>query len=738
MFYPATGQLIRPNRLERVKDEKYHVEYARWAVGGMSSQAYTYFLQKTFVNWQFYQGNQWHGEDLTQFLLDESGEIRNRIKLTRNIIRPLAHFYKGMASKMAMNGKAEAFSPHAINRRETELARMKFYSKASQDAPQYRDMMEATLPVGRNEDEVEALHSNVFVDEVEEHSNELLTYIKNDIKIDRIKSQLALYLAISGLSVYKGYNYNGTYNGKAINPMFFFWDTNAKEEDLSDAAYMGESNLMDATSILEQWQPSAENAKWIENASRNNSQNIPAYNIFSSIMGNTSANTLVHEVYWNDCEKQEYGWIRDESNYPLFTKINALDSKYKDKDLIEPPEEYVQRYKEKGIVLKKKEKIYVDIVRRCVFIPCEYVGSPKGKDIVLEYGPLEYQDKNSYNISPSKYPYKCGTWSLFNGLVSSPVDDIIDTQRMQNRLLSAAEAIINNAGSSGAIIDKDAASDTQGGEAEIVNAIHRGKTVFVDSKRMGMTNVVGKYDNTVGQGPMKMFDIVDKLQNGNVEITGVNKAMNGTENGSGLLNGVTDTKINQGSIVIEPFFNVVGNVLEDACKDMITVGMKIYADNPRQLAIITGDKGAKIIKITKDMRLEDFRMKIKLEMPDSQAATSTNEQMVALLQIGLIDRDTFVDLYNRGDATMLGRAVRDYSKKLRHAEILKQRNDEVQAKHQEEVRQELLKELERQKKEAKTEERIKQIEEQEARLTEIDHRGMWSIEKTKAQAKFKR
>lgn len=76
----------------------------------------------------------------------------------------------------------------------------------------------------------------------------------------------------------------------------------------------------------------------------------------------------------------------DEYGYPYYTMINDATSRYTDKDLIEPQTE---KHKEE-MGNKKKQTIYVDILRYCIMIPQEEIGYG---DIVLEYGIVPYQEK---------------------------------------------------------------------------------------------------------------------------------------------------------------------------------------------------------------------------------------------------------------------------------------------------------------------------------------------------------
>ena len=117
----------RPNRLEDKKNEDYHVKFGRWCLQTINNTNYKKFVTKTLVNWSFYKGGdgQWiFEEDLEAFFLDESGDVRNRLKMTENIIRPMVNQYVGNAIRLSYNAKAQATSDFAINAREKELERL--------------------------------------------------------------------------------------------------------------------------------------------------------------------------------------------------------------------------------------------------------------------------------------------------------------------------------------------------------------------------------------------------------------------------------------------------------------------------------------------------------------------------------------------------------------------------------------------------------------------------------------
>ena len=89
MLHYITSKQSRPERLTENKDEKYHLDFARFIVSHSNNTYHQSRISRIIVNKAFYKGNQWiFKEDLEPFLMDESGDVRNRIKFVQNYIRP--------------------------------------------------------------------------------------------------------------------------------------------------------------------------------------------------------------------------------------------------------------------------------------------------------------------------------------------------------------------------------------------------------------------------------------------------------------------------------------------------------------------------------------------------------------------------------------------------------------------------------------------------------------------------
>jgi hypothetical protein len=337
--------------------------------------------------------------------------------------------------------------------------------------------------------------------------------------------------------------------------------------------------------------------------------------------------------------------------------INDSDSKYKDKDLIEPQ---TKAHKEE-LGKKKKHTIYVDVMRYAIMIPAEELGSADG-DIILESGILPYQEKNLYDPSNVKFPYKCYTWVYDRGEILTPLDDVIDPQRFLNRTLSVVESQMSNMRGTGTVISKSAVDDRDG-EADVMRNINASKPIFVDTDRVGsVQNAIGTYGTNIGQGTLQMFQAVQTIQQSIQDVTGVNEAMTGTQGGSDMLVGVVEAQIQRGSLVQEPFYWALTSILKQAYEHMATVGKAVYYDNPRKLAMMVGDKGLKNISITEDHLLQDYRIFIKRSESAEAGVNAGNQLLFTLLQAGLIDQMIFSNLFNRASPDVIARELRNFNR----------------------------------------------------------------------------
>lgn len=740
---------LRPNMLEDTKDEEYYLKYARYCVGQANNQRHVDYITKIRLNKDFYKSKQWlFDEDLEAFFKDESNQPRNRLKVINNIIRPMVENYRGNAIRMQINARVKSISPMAISRREKKLNEMLFYSDvANQEGNPYKEDLKKKLPIGNSQGETQDIFDNLYIDNYVEIMNDLLKYVSERNKFESMQLRVAEEMALSGIAIIKNFEYGGHQNFDFVEPENFFWDRSGKQYDLTDAEFMGENPYLNPSEIFEEFPDlNSNDRKAIETYSRQYHKVNMSYGAGSR--GNTQSSKYdtggrvpVFYAYWRDIQKYEYGYVRDEFGYPYFTKINFTEDgedapKYTDEDLIT-----VDTIRSRQLLGgKKKKSIYVDIMRYCKFIPKEILASVhdeneagKFKDIMLDWGIAPYQETESLDISNVQFPYKCYCWGYIDGEVLSPVDDAISPQRMINRILSVAENQINNSRGSGTFYDKSMVDD-QGGEDEMLRNMNQSRPVGVNAKGRGIQNAVSQYDGTVKQGTMVLFNIMDVMSNAVQKMTGVNEAIKGESTGSDQLVGVTELMIQRGSLMQEPFYNAVTQIFLQSYQAIATVGKRIYADNERELTMAAGDAGYKLLRITKDMKIEDFKCFVKRANSDEVMTQAGDQMLLTFLQMQLIDKDAFSVLYGRSSPDEISMYLRKKAKDDREvARMTKEQDDKQNAELQEKagVEQQEQKQMQN---EAIARDDIKDLHDKQFKMKEIYAKQLGSMAKTNPAA----
>lgn len=741
---------LRPNMLEDKKDEDYHNKMARYCVGQANNQRHVDYVTKIRVNKNFYSTKQWvFDEDLEAFFKDENNQPRNRIKVINNIIRPMVENYRGNAVRMQINARVKSISPTAISRREKKLNEMLFYSRiANEEGNPFGKGLKDKLPIGKDDSETQNIFDNLYIDSYVETMNALLEYVADRNRFQAQQQQVAQDMALAGIAIMKNFEYGGHQNFDFVEPENFFWDRSGKQYNLTDAEFMGENPYMTTSEIFEAYQDlRPDQREAIETYSRQYHKVNMSYGAGSranveASKYDTGGRVPTFNVYWRDTQKYEYGYVLDEYGYPYLTKINYVNEgqtepDYTDADLIKV--DTVRSKEVLGGALKKK--IYVDIMRYCKFIPKEVLASvgdgneseESFKDIIFEYGIAPYQETESLEISNVQFPYKCYCWGYIDGEVLSPVDDAISPQRMINRILSVAENQINNSRGAGTFYDKSMV-DGQDGESNMLRNMNQSRPVGINAKGRGIQNAVSQYDGTIKQGTMVLFDIMENLNLQVQRMTGINEALKGENTGSDQLVGVTQLMIQRGSLMQEPFYNAVTEVFLQCYQSIATVGKRIYADNERELTMAVGDQGYKIISITKDMSIEDFKCFVKRENTEEVLTRAGDQMLLQYLQLGLIDKDSYAILQGRSSPDEISMYMRKKAKDDREVARMTKQEDDTKMQNLEVQAQGEQQQQQQQFHEAVARQDINNLMDKKQQMKEIYAKQLGAVAKTNPQA----
>lgn len=735
MLFLVTDAQIRPNMLEDTKDKDYHLKFGRYCIGQANNQRHVDYVEKIRLNKDFFKGYQWQfAEDLEAFFKDDTNQNRNRLKVIDNIIKPMINAYKGNAIRMNINARVKSISPKAKDRRDQKLEALRFFSKvANQSDNPFKDDLKAQYPIGNSDGETEDIFDNIYIDSYVENMNYLLDFVSQLNRFDAKQPILAESLGLAGIAIMKDTEYNGHQRFNFVEPDNFFFDRSGKEPNLSDAEYMGEVFYLTPSEIFEiAPELSDDDRKGIEMYSRQFHKTNTEFG--TSLRRNSQSNKYdsggrvpVFYTYWRDTSRHEYGYVKDQFGYPYLTRINYTyegedKPRYTDDDLIQ-----MNTAKAKKILKGKlKTWLMTDTIRYINFVPKEVLASvsaaneDKSKlwDIILDWGVQEYQETNELDPNNCEFPYKCYCWAYIDGEILTPIDDAINPQRMINRMKSIAENQINNSRGAGIFYDKSMV-DAQGGEDELLRNMNQSKPVGINAKGRGIQNAVTTYDSTVKNGTMVMYNIVEQFKNDVNQSTGLNEALKGESTGSDQLVGVTELMIQKGSLLQEPFYNALVEVYLQCYQAIATRGKRIYADNEREFTMAVGDNGFKTLKITKDMKMEDFRCFIKRENTDDILINAGNQLLLQYLQFQLIDQDQYAMLFNRSSPDEIAAAMRKNAKDKREIARVQKGEEEKQNQMVQEQMEGENEQQQRQLHEMEAKQDINMLGERQQRMKEI-------------------
>ena len=622
------GSTTKPDRYKVPKDEKYHVEMGRYCADSGFCREHDKHMYDGSINLEFFRNNQWIiEEDIDNFLKDNSGNLKNRIKATKNKIIPIIAQYLGNARKMDLQFRVENLSPNAINRREFKLAELMFFTQlANNSDDSFKAYLKTVMPIGETMEETAELFDNIWVDEFTESVRQFDKVITEDTNLPSYQEDLAFDLAIWGLTGLRYDFHNGDFVVNKVEIDSFFFDRTCKRRDLQDAMFMGDIDPVSTEYLFERYRLNDLDKKALSDR-----------NVLD-IDGTFGRNPIV-KAYWKDSEESKFGWVLDPFGYHYLVQLDTEDNndgkKYTEDDLL--PESELSDG-EKSILEGNIGKMEVDVVRYCHFVPSEYLSTSVDRDgvqdIVLEFGVLEYQDTNMERIYNTKFPYKMGAWYYIKGEVFTPISALINPQRFINRMASVQENMINTAMPSNLMYDPGMVDD----EAEFLSNMYEGVPNRVDTKGLGIQNLVqkvgGGFDSSV-----QLLDALMESQSSSMDrMTGINESLRGDTQGANKLVGVTALEIQRGSISQEGFYGVIADLYKDMHVSICNVARRAYADSGRRLAIMVGDRHAQILTMSSEYNTEDFRVYVKRIADPEQADLIAQERLLSLMERQIIGK----------------------------------------------------------------------------------------------------
>ena len=685
MIYLISSRQNKPNRIETPEEGKghdYHINYARWVLGNANTTKHSEFVAKYKRNLEFYKNQQWNmPEDAESFFMDESGQDRHRIRVTKNYIQPMVEQYRGNAERMRFDMKVYNISPTARSRRDKALARLQNYQYGAELNPGFREHLNRSgIPIGQTPEETESKFDNIYTDQYVVAGNKLMRSVAELNDLDSYKSQLALDLSCSGAAVMKPYPHGGDWMFKRVSPDQWGFDTSAQSDTLKDAEFFWEWDLMSPTTIYEQypWQIGHNERSAIEVYVAQST----AKNYMSNKTYDVRGKIPVYTAKWRDLIVDVFGYVTDEFGQRILARIGyiepeAEEPQYNYDDVL--PVDQLTAHQKRVLRGKSTSYLYVDNWRFATFVPHEVVSvsntNDQAKDLMLDSGVVPYQESDLYRPTNMKPPYKVGLWSYVDGEILAPVDVAINPQRMINRFMSVMENRLNTAGGSGTIYDRDMIAEDEQDEFEA--KIHRGEALAVRGRGRGVQNIVGKYDGMPYQTVVAFNQLIETMKMGMEDSTGINEGLKGNINNPDQLVGVMQLMIQRGSIIQEPFYKALTDVYKGCYQSILTSGKRYYIDNDLDLDDYVGTEGAQVIRLSKDMRMETLRVSIEKSVDPQTERLYTDGEIRMWLQFGLIDQPTAASLIGTATYKESVMALRSYHKDLMARQRMAQQQSEL-------------------------------------------------------------
>lgn len=693
-FYPIYGG-VRPNRMVSAgqKGEDYHRDMARWLIGNINYQAINLFRAQGELNSNFFGGRQWTiKSDVDTFLMDGSEDTRNRLAVSINVIRPIMEKYRGTAGQMAFNAKAAATTSRSITRRQKKLAEVLSMQQFASTAKDIRAALKEVYPIGDTPDQSAAMFENWYQDALLKALNNLMQVVARNPYGSMSKGaehdafSLACYGACASIPVTSGSHKVW----ERVDMDTFLYDTTALEYDLSDAEFMGDAPLLSPSIIYERYQPTSDKVKIVEAVT---TDNMDIYG-GSRPQQTRSPRMTVFRMQWRDFAYYEMGWVLGQDGLPEQARINYLPSgskpgtkpQYTDKDLIDPPDTPEVR---KVYGDQKKRRAMMETARFCDMTPWEYmwgmssglqggaqdlsqVPEQKRSDIVWDYGVHELQEVNPMDSSKILLPMKASVWAMNGDRIVAPITDIIMPQRFFNRVMSVTEQQINQAGARGAVLDRSALIVPGQDAAEAMRRMKRGEAIEVDSKGLGVANVVGYYDTTPSAGTQAYFGVMQQVISMVRLVSATPEPVTGTQMPD-QLNGVTQMLIEQAGILDGPFYTALARLRTQQFQHTASAIRMYYLERPDVLKDMVSEEDFAVLAGSADASLE--RLLVTVERSNSRDIMRQQVDQVALtmLQIGALDMQSFTSVYGTGSMEDLLAIMRNYQRMLAQAQQEQQR-----------------------------------------------------------------
>mgnify|MGYP006921326600 CR=1 FL=1 len=653
--------VVRPSRLlpNSQKDEYYDASCARYYLGMQQASQVNTFRQAYNINALYATNSRWGEAEDEKLFLGDSVNPTGRVALQYPLVQPTLTRLRGVASNISIFPIATAATSYAKTRKEAKKKQAMLYSQAAQAGPM---MAAAYAPMGISPDEgeTEDMFENSYQDDLELAASNLMEMISEENGLDDQKREVAEQMALSGLTAFHASVQGSRLVWELCDSNEVGWDPSCIRADFADGEYVFTCPLYSVSTIAERWQPKK---KSIEDLDR--WANITTSNYTAA--GWPQMRPRVFTVYWKDIDTVERGYVLKDGEPHLCT-INRPDKErrgdepmYTDADLIPPPEnKYTAAWTDAEWASRKTTR-YVEVIRYCSLIPWEYLpgaytdnkvfkdrmsarsiiegrGTVTG-DLILASGICDLQEVDPDDSYQKGFPLKMSAWTLIAGNVVAPLTAAISPQRMMNQITSDLMWRLRKAGNKSVALDSDAIAGSSMSHSEIINALKEGDPIDMKGAvTNGLQQAVQNIDTSPGNSFYQMFAMLPQIKAIAESGTGVYESNFGAPQGQDQLVGTLQLQLQQAGVMQVPFNAAVAHLYEQVHQYDVQAGKQHYARYPWILSQMVGDSGMEAIMVSREMMIEQFRIRVELTEDAAQQRIMADNMIIPqLLAEGSLD-----------------------------------------------------------------------------------------------------
>lgn len=693
---------------EDEKGEAYHAMWMRYFLSRQQSQWINAYRGNFVANMAYAIDSRWGEEDDERMFLGDGAAQTSRIPFKFPMVGPMLTRMVGAVDNISISAKAVSATQYfAQTRKEAALQERLVMSQAASQGPMMAGAYKS-MGISPDPEETEKMFDMSYQDHIKRGANSLMAMLAERNKLDDTKRVVAQYMALSGVGAFHNFVNGANIETELCEPREVGWDTSALRPDFSDGQFVYVCPLMDVTSIAERWNPKKDMIRALDKWAKM----LPSGINFNA--GWPQSRPRVFTLYWKDMKSVERGFIMKDGDIHFCT-VNQNDPdtgkvEYTDKDLIDVPiNKFTLAWTEQER-RDKKQKRSIQIVRYCSMIPWEYLpgGYTRGLpwssgivptkpfsgtqlpnvgiagDMVFDYGEYALQEADPDDVFSVKFPIKLSAWRYLGGLAVAPLTAALDPQRWMNQITSDMAYRLRVAGGKLTVIAKEAVAGTNYNEQDMEMMMKEGGVAFLPAAMLGglpqATAVIDSSPSSSFYSMLSLLPTVKGVAEGSV---GVYESNFGAPQGQDQLVGTLQLQLQQAGVMQQPFYASIADLYKQQNQFYAQAGKQFYCRMPWVLSQMTGEEDMAALIESKDMQLEQFRVKIDLAPDGAQQRLITDQQTIpGLMQLGMLDPTTAAQLMGRSIPDDVYAAARQYTKQAAEAAAQQQQQAQAAAEQQ--------------------------------------------------------